>query len=155
MDFTIKETEFAQRFLQDWEKANYYQNRVEHWDVKGILNQISPDPLLFDVKARKRLSRIDILFQDKFTWIEGTDIKGNPGWLKGKADYIAFEQENHWLIVNREILHTFVFERLKANGFKQGRGIYEIYTRRNALDKITLVPMEDLTKLEKTLRLKK
>ena len=30
-----------------------------------------------------------------------------------------------------------------------------IYTRRNALDKITLVPMEDLTwELEKTLRLK-
>ena len=74
--------------------------------------------------------------------------------FKGKADYIAFEQEKHWLIVNREILHTFIFERLKANGFKQGRGIYEIYTRRNALDKITLVPMEDLTKLEKTLRLK-
>ena len=41
------------------------------------------------------------------------------------------------------------------NGFREGRGIYEIYTRRNALDKITLVPMEDLTKLEKTLRLKK
>ena len=67
MDFTIKETEFAQKYLIDWKKADYYQNRFEHWDIKGILNKISSDHLLFDVKARKRFSRIDILFQDKFT----------------------------------------------------------------------------------------
>ena len=44
-----------QKIFTRLEKANYYQNRVEHWDVKGILDQISNKYLKFDVKARKRL----------------------------------------------------------------------------------------------------
>lgn len=155
MDFTIKETEFAEQYLTDCKKATFYQNRIEHWDVKGILKQISDKHLRFDVKARKRISRIDVVFQDKFTWIEGTDIKGNPGWLKGMADYISFEQENHWLIVNRKKLFTFINAKLQDNGYKTGRGIYEIYTRRNAKDKITLAPMDDLMKLEGSIQLEK
>ena len=155
MDFTIKEKEFAKQYLVDWSKATTDQNRNEHWDVKGILRNISDKYLKFDVKARKRINRTDHEFQDTYTWIEGTDIKGNPGWVKGQADYICFELEKHWLIVRRLNLMNFILDRLEINGFRQGRGIYEIYTRPNAKDKITLAIVDDLARLEGSIKLEK
>ena len=155
-DFTIKEKEFAEQYLKNWSEATVHENRFEHWDVKGILPLISMEhELKFDVKARKRISRLDISFQDDYTWIEGTDIKGNPGWVKGKADYICFELKNHWLIIKRDKLYKFVYSRLEYNGFKEGKGIYEIYTRRNAKDKITLAIVDDLARLEGSKKLRK
>jgi len=155
-DFTVVEKQFANQHLKNWSEASVYENRFEHWDVKGILPIISMEhELKFDVKARKRISRLDISFQDDYTWIERTDIKGNPGWLKGKADYICFELQKHWLIVNRSILHTFINARLYENGYKEGKGIYEIYTRRNAKDKITLAIVDDLARLEGSKKLRK
>jgi len=155
-DFTVVEKQFANQHLKNWSEASVHENRFEHWDVKGILPIISMEhELKFDVKARKRISRLDISFQDDYTWIEGTDIKGNPGWLKGKADYICFELQKHWLIVNRSILHTFINARLYENGYKEGKGIYEIYTRRNAKDKITLAIVDDLARLEGSKKLRK
>ena len=155
MDFTIKEKEFAKQYLVDWSEATVDQNRHEHWDVKGILRNISDKHLKFDVKARKRINRTDHEFQDTYTWIEGTDIKGNPGWVKGQADYICFELEKHWLIVRRLNLMNFILDRLEMNGFRQGRGIYEIYTRPNAKDKITLAIVDDLARLEGSIKLEK
>jgi len=154
-DFTIIEKEFAKQYLVDWSQANTHQNRVEHWDVKGILKQISSKHLKFDVKARKRINRTDHEFQDQYTWIEGTDIKGNPGWLKGEADYICFELQKHWLIVRRLTMMNFILDRLEMNGFREGRGIYEVYTRPHAKDKITLAIVDDLARLEGSIKLDK
>ena len=154
-DFTEIEIEFAKQYLIDWSKANVDQDRKEHWDVKGILRKISSKHLKFDVKARKRINRTDHEFQDTYTWIEGTNVLGNPGWLKGEADYICFELQKHWLVVRRLTLMNFIINRLEMNGFKEGRGIYEIYSRANTKDKITLAIVDDLARLEGSIKLDK
>ena len=69
--------------------------------------------LKFDVKGLKKMNRGDSKTQDECAWVEGTNVKGNPGWLKGSANYIVFERNDCWLTVNREELLDFVQEKLK------------------------------------------
>ena len=77
----------------------------EHWDMEGGLNG---KILKFDVKGMKRKNRNDKEKQDEWAWVEGTNVRGNPGWVKGRADYIVFERSEYWLMVNREELLNFV-----------------------------------------------
>ena len=79
--------------------SNKYQNIYEHWDLLCS----NPDRTFkVDVKAIKRRRRHDKSFQDEMTWIElmGGN-KSGIGWLNGHADYIAFEQPNSFIIVDR------------------------------------------------------
>ena len=146
---TLDEERFAQRHLSNIKWSNNYQNMHEHWDMEGGLKGKT---LKFDVKGMKKINRRDDSTQDKFTWIEGTNVKGNPGWLKGRADYIVFERNEYWLMVNREELWDFVQEKLKKNLYAEGKKPYHVYQRWGKKDKITLVPftdIEDLKDIEK------
>ena len=102
---------FAQRHLSDIKWANNYQNIHEHWDMEGGLNG---KMLKFDVKGLKKKNRGDDKTQDKYAWIEGTNVEGRPGWIKGLADYIVFERESYWLVVNREELFDYTWAKLKS-----------------------------------------
>lgn len=145
------EEQFAQKLINPiW--ANDNENIKEHWDVKGLFkNKL----LKFDVKGMKKKNRYDNNFQDDVAWVEGTNVRGNPGWLKGKADCISFERNNYWLIVDRESLLQFVNKKLKENNFEKGKGIYKIYQREGRLDKITMVPFEDIEKFTSCERIQK
>lgn len=147
----VIEEQFAKKLVNPvW--ANDNENINEHWDVKGLFK----DKLLkFDVKGMKKKNRYDKNFQDDVAWVEGTNVRGNPGWLKGKADYISFERNNYWLIVNRESLLEFVNKKLKENNFEKGKGIYKVYQREGRLDKITMVPFEDIEKFTLCERIEK
>lgn len=147
----VIEEQFAKKLVNPvW--ANDNENINEHWDVKGLFK----DKLLkFDVKGMKKKNRYDKNFQDDVAWVEGTNVRGNPGWLKGKADYISFERNNYWLIVNRESLLQFVNKKLKENNFEKGKGIYKVYQREGRLDKITMVPFEDIEKFTLCERIEK
>jgi hypothetical protein len=144
-----KQTElnFANKYLKDFILANKEQDIFEHWDVKGICAVISLNSLKFDVKGLKKINRSDNTYQDENAWVEGTAVDGRKGWLKGNADYIVFERNNHWLLVERQELWDFTTSKLKENNYKTGKGKYMIYTRLNRKDKITLVPFEDIRKL--------
>ena len=147
----VIEEQFAKKLVNPvW--ANDNENINEHWDVKGLFK----DKLLkFDVKGMKKKNRYDKNFQDDVAWVEGTNVRGNPGWLKGKADYISFERNNYWLIVDRESLLEFVNKKLKENNFEKGKGIYKVYQREGRLDKITMVPFEDIEKFTLCERIEK
>ena len=138
---------FAQRHLSDIKWANNYQNIHEHWDVEGGLNG---KILKFDIKGLKKKNRGDDKTQDKYAWIEGTNVEGRPGWIKGKADYIVFERNECWLVVNREELFDYTWAKLKDAGFPKGKKAYHIYDRAywGKRDKLTLVPYEDIEKLK-------
>ena len=128
----ISEEKFAKNLTNPvW--ANSYQNMKEHWDVKGM----------------KKKNRWDNNFQDDIAWVEGTNVRGEPGWVKGKADYIVFERNNYWLVVNRQELLNHVINKLKEKGYQKGKGVYQVYQREGRLDKITMVPYEDIEKLTK------
>ena len=142
---TLDEERFAQRHLSNIKWSNNYQNMHEHWDMEGGLKGKT---LKFDVKGMKKINRRDDSTQDKFTWIEGTNVKGNPGWLKGRADYIVFERNEYWLMVNREELWDFVQEKLKKNLYAEGKKPYHVYQRWGKKDKITLVPFTDIEGLK-------
>ena len=140
----ITEENFAKN-LKDPVWADSKQDMFEHWDVKGILDG---ELLKFDVKGMKKINRSDQDKQDDITWIEGTNVRGKPGWIKGKADYIVFERTDYWLIVKRKELFEFIWNKLKENNFKKGKGIYEIYQRQGRLDKITMVPFKDVEQID-------
>ena len=95
----------------------------------------------------KKKNRWDNNSQDDIAWVEGTNVRGEPGWVKGKADYIVFERNKYWLLVDRQELLNYVVDKLKEKGYEKGKGIYKIYQREGRLDKITMVPYEDIEKL--------
>lgn len=57
-----------------------------------------------DVKSMKKSNRKDATPDDQIHWIELQNVRGNPGWIYGKADFIAFELMNSWLIISRKKL---------------------------------------------------
>ena len=118
------------------------EDMLEHWDVKGILPMINNQELKFDVKAIKNV--IKFPNQDECTWVEGTNVMGDYGWIKGDADYIVFEKEEIWFIVSRKELLDMTMQKLKDNNYKTGSGIYIIHQRPNKKDRITLVPFKDM-----------
>jgi hypothetical protein len=147
----IIEQNFANN-LKDPVWANDYQDMQEHWDVQGTLDG---QLLKFDVKGMKKVNRWDNKQQDDIAWVEGTNVRGKPGWVKGKADYIVFERTDHWLLVQRQELLEHVESKLKENNFQKGKGVYQIYQREGRLDKITMVPFEDIEKINNVKRINK
>jgi len=147
----IIEQNFAKN-LKDPVWANDYQDMQEHWDVKGTLDN---ELLKFDVKGMKKVNRWDNKKQDDIAWVEGTNVRGKPGWVKGKADYIVFERIDHWLLVDRQELLNHVQDKLKEKGYETGKGVYQIYQREGRQDKITMVPFEDIEKINNVKRINK
>jgi hypothetical protein len=124
-------------------------NIDEHWD---LLLEKGEKKFMIDVKAMKRLSRNDPQVQDEWLWIElhGVRIQ-DPGWLlAGKADLIAFEKKNSFLIVKRtdliDLLPTLVDYNKTVN--RAGDAQYKIYSRTNRPDKITLIETEKLKNIQ-------
>ena len=143
----LAEKLFAQRHLSDIKWANSEQDKYEHWDMEGGLDGKTSK---FDVKEMKKINRWDSKPQDVLAWIEGTNNSGNEGWIKGLADYIVFEREENWLVVNREELFNFTWDKLREKGFPQGKKAYHIYDRSvwGKKDKTTLVPFTDIETLK-------
>jgi len=148
----LAEKLFAQRHLSDIKWANSEQDKYEHWDMEGDLNGKT---FKFDVKGMKRINRPDGATQDKFAWVEGTNINGNEGWIKGLAYYIVFERGEYWLVVNREELFNFTWDKLREKGFPQGKKPYHVYQRDGRKDKLTLVPFKDIEELKDIKKLEK
>ena len=109
------------------------------------------------MKGLKKKNRSDDKTQDQWAWVEGTNVDGRPGWIKGQADYIIFERDDYWLMVNREELFKFTWKKLEATGFPKGKKAYHVYDRAywGKKDKITLVPYEDIEELKDVRRLEK
>jgi len=101
----------------------------------------------FDVKSRKRASRGDSKFNDDWIWIEFKNVRGNKGWIKGKADFIAFELENAFLVVGRADLREFCKKRIKdtkTRVHKPWEARYKLYTRRGRKDVLTQIKTQDI-----------
>lgn len=66
-----------------------------------------------DVKGLNKNKRGDNEYDDSIHWLELQNVKGNDGWLKGKAEYIAFRTNTNIIFVNREKLLNFALESIK------------------------------------------
>jgi hypothetical protein len=124
------------------------QDMFEHWDVQGLCIAINDKHYKFDVKSTQKLkySTPEKIMEE--VWVEGTNVRGKDGWIKGKADYIVFEREQTWFIVNRNKLLELTEKKLKENNYKKGKGVYLIHTRTGRQDKVTQVPFADMKTIE-------
>ena len=86
-------------------------------------------------------------------WFELTNIYGNRGWLYGKATYIAFSLGDKYIFFRRRDLVRFIFNRninTKNWTFKVGfQNVkpYVVYRRQSFKDRIIMIPLKDLLKL--------
>lgn len=81
-------------------KENIYQ----HIDFKLQPKYFKNISYTVDVKSMKRM--YNILQTDK-TVVEFKNVLGNAGWIYGKADLIAFQTPEGFLIFDREELQIF------------------------------------------------
>lgn len=123
------------------------QDMFEHWDL-GI-------EVKFDVKGLRKVSRSDNEFNENFHWIEIKNVNGNLGWLYGKADYIVFETQDYWMIVNRKLLVDFIQTKCAEKIWTLSPAPYKLYTRKERKDVITLVKTIDLSYLAEKILLKR
>jgi hypothetical protein len=66
-----------------------------------------------DVKGIKKNSRSDKKPDDTIQWLELQGVTGYPGWLYGKAEYIAFRTFTKIIFVKRDKLLSFALEKVK------------------------------------------
>lgn len=122
---------------------DYYACRIPNNKDSSFFEK---NALSFDIKSRKRVNRNDKKYSDDSIWIELKNVKGYKGWLYGSQQFIAFEFSDHFLIVNRESLRLKV-ENLIANAkqvLTPKNALYNLYTRRNRKDSITIIRSKDL-----------
>jgi len=98
-----------------------------------------------DVKAIRRVGR-DGEPQEEFIWVEFKNIVGQDGWLYSKADYIAFERGDDFVIVKRSDLIPLCETLVDLNEKVQSsnKALYHAYSRRGRRDLISMIKMEDL-----------
>jgi len=77
-----------------------------HSPKKGIIG--------IDVKGLNKRRRSDSNYDDTIHWLELQNVKGNNGWLKGEAEYIAFRTNTKIIFVNRAKLLDFALESIKG-----------------------------------------
>jgi hypothetical protein len=120
------------------------ENIDEHWDFL-----IEKDGLAFkvEVKSRKRVKRNDDGTQSELTWVELHGVRPkDTGWLFGKADLIAFEKQNSFILVKKADLLAIVNKKvdLVAKVSEPADAVYKVYRRQGRKDKLTLLPMDDI-----------
>lgn len=121
------------------------QNIDQHWDLRI---EKGNEKYLIDVKALKKISRHDSSTQDSWIWIELHGVReSNAGWLfAGKADLIAFEKMNSFIIVKRWDLINLVQQLVDFGSLvsSSGSAQYKVYQRAGRPDKITLIESKHL-----------
>lgn len=83
------------RFLK-YLKENSYPDKLEGWNVKGMLIGKSNQILKFDVREMQQVG--------------GNKVEKKASF-KSKADKMVFELREQWVIVDIDELHTYVKEK--------------------------------------------
>ena len=92
-----------------------------------------------DVKAKNTAEK------GEETWIEIRNVNGDGGWLYGKADMIAFAQDDRFMLVERDKLQAFIEEKVEREYVTLAhQALYKVYTRKDRKDMITLVKTLEL-----------
>lgn len=92
------------------EEANPYENKILHWDRKLHKSQYH---YTVDIKGMKKINRSDDYPDDCMLLVEYVGGEGYPGWLQGKADYIAFQVKEGFIFVDRKILRAHSVKTVK------------------------------------------
>lgn len=132
-DLHESERRFAESYpLIRW--ATWQEDMNEHWDGEFL---IGGEVKRVDIKSQKSIKRGDDPSQTH-TWIELVNVNNKPGWIFGKADIIAFEYNNDWVLCDRmRLLH----QTMKSLSLDFGKKEGQLYRRYQRKDVIVLVPL--------------
>jgi hypothetical protein len=127
--------------------SSNHENIHDHWDY---LIERKTESYKVEVKSKKRLRRNEDTPQQNFIWVELKNVRGELGWLFGKADLIAFEREKNFLIIQKNDLKKMVKEKvdLKSKAKNANDALYKIYQREGRKDKLTLLPIKDIEEIK-------
>lgn len=102
----------------------------------------------FDIKAMKKINRYDSSSQDKMIYVEFKNVRGNAGWLYGKAQFIVFETTSTFEIVHRESLAKYCEQVVnkKQRVARANEALYKVYTRDGRKDLISLIELGKIPK---------
>lgn len=127
--------------------ATKKEDILEHWDILYGTKK-------YDIKAPKRINRHNN-YSMQFTWVEFQNVNGANGWIYGKADYIAFDFLNRWVIVSRIELKNMILSKIKVRKIMlktQNVEPYIPYRRKNRRDIIILVPVKDIEQISEVIK---
>ena len=93
-------------------KASKYDDLKNHIDFWW--NSPRMGLLGIDVKGLNKSKRNDRSYDDTIHWLELQNVNGGDGWLKGKADYIAFKTMTKILFVKRDKLLDFAEKKIEG-----------------------------------------
>ena len=95
----------------------------------------------------KKSNRKDAIPDDQIHWVELQNVRGNPGWIYGKANFIAFELNNSWLIVKRQKLIELIDKKVVDKTISKSKDFYTYYQRWGRNDIIVKVKTSDLREI--------
>lgn len=130
------------------EKATKKEDMYDHvdfwWDSpkKGKIG--------IDVKGIKKNRQKDKNFNDNIHWIEMLNVKGKPGWIYGKSEYIAFRTFTDIIFVKNEKLIEYAERVTEGKEMLYGirpNDFYIPYRRYERQDKVFKCPTSDLREL--------
>lgn len=116
------------------------EDMFDHWDVEC-------NGIKYDVKTEKKLNRWDNASDSSIIWIELQNVRGDDGWLKGKADKLAFLVSNSFWIVDRIRLFDYIkstITNLEIQNFKEEA---RWYRRKGRKDVVTYLKSESIKHL--------
>jgi hypothetical protein len=151
-----KEIEFSELLLSEYGgevlKSSKEDDMYNHIDIIWTYKNNSYS---FDIKGAKKASRSDYVPDYNIHWIELQNVRGNLGWLYGKADYIAFETLDDWLVVKRTDIINLIDKKVIDKLISKSKNFYTYYQRDNRQDIVVKVPTDDLRRIARKILLKK
>lgn len=145
-----KEDSFAKLLVDTFggetKHASKEDDMYNHLDIIWTFNG---KDYSFDVKGLKKHNQKDINTDDSIHWIEIQNVRGNKGWIFGKADYIAFETNNDWLIIERKSIIDWIDRKVVDKTIVYSKDLYTYYQRYGRQDIVVKVLTEDLRQIAK------
>ena len=128
-------------------KADRKQDMFDHIDF--FWETPKGEMIGIDAKGIKKNRQKDKEFDDTIHWIEIYNVRGNLGWLYGKAKYIAFRTLSDIIYVKLEDLQRFVSEKMKGKQIvtSNPKECYIPYQRYGRKDIIIKAKTDDLREI--------
>lgn len=125
-------------------EEEYMYDHIDFWWDSPKKGRIG-----IDVKGIKKNSRNDNNTDDSIHWLELTNVNGNPGWLYGKADYIAFRTNSSIIFCKRQKLLDFILSKTENKEIihNNPRECYIPYQRYNREDVIIKALTKDIEEM--------
>lgn len=130
--------------------ASQLENMFQHFDfiVSSADRRKCARVEVKSMKARRRGMEPD----PRVLYVELKNVHGYAGWLFGKADYLAFEQEKGFLMVDRKELIGVVDTLRPHCTIAETSGItHTLYSRRNRKDLVMIMDMSDIKHLSRNM----